>query len=71
MKLSYLDAGQRHRPRPLWPRGGPGLERLRRQPDVALDEYHYTYDRAGNRTSRDNESNHDLDEAIFTMTSIG
>ena len=31
-------------------------------PDVVLDEYTYTYDRAGNRTSRDNELNHDLDE---------
>jgi RHS repeat-associated protein len=31
-------------------------------PDVVLDHYSYTYDRAGNRTSRTNELNHDFDE---------
>ena len=32
-------------------------------PAVALDEYSYTYDQAGNRTSRDNALNPGLDEA--------
>ena len=31
-------------------------------PDVVLDEYTYTYDRAGNRTSRDNELHSAFDE---------
>jgi RHS repeat-associated protein len=31
-------------------------------PDVVLDHYSYTYDRAGNRTARANELNHDFDE---------
>jgi len=31
-------------------------------PDVVLDHYSYTYDRAGNRTSRTNELKHDFDE---------
>ena len=31
-------------------------------PDVVLDEYTYTYDRAGNRTSRDNELHAAFDE---------
>jgi RHS repeat-associated protein len=31
-------------------------------PDVVLDEYTYTYDRAGNRTSRDNELHPAFDE---------
>jgi len=31
-------------------------------PGVVLDHYSYTYDRAGNRTSRTNELNHDFDE---------
>jgi len=31
-------------------------------PDVTLDEYTYTYDRAGNRTSRDNELHSAFDE---------
>ena len=31
-------------------------------PDVVLDEYTYTYDRVGNRTSRDNELDSDFDE---------
>ncbi len=32
-------------------------------PNVALDEYLYTYDRAGNRTARDNALNNALDES--------
>ena len=31
-------------------------------PAVAIDRYTYTYDRAGNRTAKTNELNHDLDE---------
>jgi len=38
----------------LWERYG--------QTPVVLDHYCYTYDRAGNRTSRTNELNHDFDE---------
>jgi len=38
----------------LWERYG--------QTPVVLDHYSYTYDRAGNRTSRTNELNHDFDE---------
>ncbi len=63
MKLSYLDSSG----------NVTGLDRFGRiadqiwtdygaNPNVVFDEYTYTYDRAGNRTSRTNELNHDLDE---------
>jgi len=63
VKLTYLDAN-----------GNPtGLDRFGRvadqvwidygaDPDAVLDRYTYTYDRAGNRTARQNELNASLDE---------
>lgn len=42
-------------------------------PDVVLDHYTYTYDRAGNRTSRDNElhSAFDEDYTYLCMCQLG
>ncbi|NLF07520.1 MAG: hypothetical protein GX594_06005, partial [Pirellulaceae bacterium] len=63
VKLSYLDGSG----------NVTGLDRFGRildqiwtdygaNPDEILDHYSYTYDRAGNRTARLNNLNHDLDE---------
>ena len=63
VKLSYLDSNG----------NVTGLDRFGRvadqiwtdygaDPDATLDEYTYTYDRAGNRTSRDNELHAAFDE---------
>ena len=42
-------------------------ERYGQTPEV-LDHYSYTHDRAGNRTSRTNELNHDFDELNLEMS---
>ena len=62
MMLDYTDgSGGHHGLRPLRPRGGPGVGEYSKNAGV-LDEYTYTYDRAGNRTERDNALDSALDE---------
>ncbi len=67
MKLSYLNSAGTN---------VTGLDRFGRvadqiwtdygaDPDIVIDHYSYEYDRAGNRVSRTNELDHDLDESYL------